>query len=433
MVSRIIARFAAVSAVERGAPFFYGWIVLAVATLGICMTGPGQTYGVSIFIEPMVQELEWSRSTISGAYSIATTIAGLSMIAFGAYLDRRSARVVVAVVAGLFGATCVGMATVSTPLAALLGFTGLRVLGQAALSLSCTTLAARWFIRRRGRAMSIVMLGAAASNALFPLILQGSISSYGWRTTWIYCGIAVWVVLVVPAALLIRDRPEAIGQAPDGARADPPTRGRAAAPTVEHTWTLGQAMRSSTFWLLIAGTMAPGAISTGLIFHQVSYFASRGLSAEVAASALTAFAIAFAATTFVVGFVLERVPERYVLAGGLLLLPVGVLCLMAATTPPVALLYGALLGVVSGTNGTTSASIWAGYYGRRHLGSIRGLTQAINITAAATGPLMLSIPYDLFGSYTAGLWFMAALPVAGALAAVLAGPPAPPPARGARR
>ncbi len=106
---------------------------------------------------------------------------------------------------------------------------------------------------------------------------------------------------------------------------------------------------------------------------------------------------------------------------------------MAATTPPVALLYGALLGVVSGTNGTTSASIWAGYYGRRHLGSIRGLTQAINITAAATGPLMLSIPYDLFGSYTAGLWFMAALPVAGALAAVLAGPPAPPPARGARR
>ena len=409
----------------RRLPFFYGWVVLGVATLGIFMSGPAQTYGVSVFITPMTADLGWSRSVVAGAFSAASIVAGLSMLIFGRVLDRVGSRRIVPVLVVLYGLACWGMAAVASPLALLLGFTALRLTGQAALSLACSTLAALWFVRRRGRAMSITVLGMALSNAVVPLALNAFVTQLGWRAAWLLTGAIVWAVLLAPAVLLIRDRPEAVGLVPDGATAPTATATRATA--VEYTWTFQQALRTRTFWLLIAATVVPGTVMTGLFFHQVAYFASRGLSSELAASAFSVYAVAFAAMTFVVGFVLERAPERHVLIGGLLLLPLSVLLLLTATTPLQALLHAGLLGIVLGTNSTTSAVLWAAYYGRQHLGSIRGAALAAIVISAATGPLILSVPYDLTGRYTYGLWLMIALPLVGALAAALAGPPGPPP------
>jgi MFS family permease len=409
-------------------PFFYGWVVLGVATLGVFLSGPAQTYGVSVFITPMLDELGWSRSTISAAYSAATLLAGISMLAFGPFLDRLGARRVVAGIALLYGAACIGMALVHSPLALFAGFTALRVIGSAALVLSCTTLAALWFVRRRGRAMSVTVLGMALSNAVVPPLLQLLVNQYGWRVTWAIAGVLVWLLLTLPAVFLIRNRPEAVGLQPDGGAA---TRklGREGAEhwPVEYHWTAKQAMRTRTFWLLVLATVGPGTVHTGLIFHQAALFAERGLPAELSATALTVSAVAFALMTFIAGGFLDRVPERYVLMAGLLLLPVGAMWLMVVTTPFQALVYGALQGTAIGTNATTGSVLWAAYYGRRSLGSIRGVTQAAVAAGAATGPLILGVPFDFLGSYTPGLWIMVAIPVVCALAALLAGSPAAPP------
>jgi MFS family permease len=411
---------------EHRVPFFYGWVVLCVAALGVFMSGPAQTYGVSIFIDPIIAELGLPRSTISASYSVATILAGLSMLVLGRYLDRAGARRVITLLAILYGIACFGMATISDPIGLFIGFAALRVIGSAALVLACTTLAAVWFVRARGRAMSIVMLGIAFSNAVMPPLLQFLVNAYGWRMTWVVVGLAIWVALIVPSAVFIRNRPEAVGLRPDG---DAPVTdaGSVTARVVEYTWTYQQAIRSRTFWLLVVAALAPGMVQTGLMFHQVSYFTSVGLTAELAASVLSIYAIAFAVMTVIVGRALERVPERYVLMSGLLLLPVAVLWLMFMTHPWQAVLYGVLLGMVGGIHSTTSSVLWAGYYGRQHLGSIRGITQAAIATSAAAGPLILGVPFDLVGSYAPGLWFMIAMPLVCALAALIAGPPGPPP------
>lgn len=409
----------------RRLPFFYGWAVLAVASLGVFLTGPAQTYGVSVFIEPMLQELGWGRSLFSAMYSAASIVAGLSMLVFGRYFDRIGARVAVTALAVLYGIACFGMSIVADPLGLAVGFTALRIFGQASLGLACSTLAALWFVRLRGRATSITVLGMALSNAVFPPALQFLISENGWRATWMFVGVLIWIALIAPAAIILRDRPESVGLEPDGRPRSAAKDGAAA--RVEHEWTVRQAVRSPTFWLLLVATIAPGTVMTGLVFHQVSLFATRDLSAELAATSLSVYAVAFAATTFVVGGILDRAPARGVLIGGLLLLPLTVLWLMLTTTPYQALVYGALLGIVLGTHATTSTVLWATYYGRRHLGSIRGITQATIVVSAATGPLILSVPYDLTGSYTTGLWLMAALPLLCAASAALAGPPTAPP------
>lgn len=141
--------------------------------------------------------------------------------------------------------------------------------------------------------------------------------------------------------------------------------------------------------------LAPVTVMTGLVFHQIAYFAERGLSAELAAPVPSVYALAFAGMTFLAGFVLERVPERFVLIAGLLL-PVTVIWLMTVTTLFPATVYGVLLGVV--------------------LGTIRGVTQAAVVASAATGPLMLSVPHDLAGSFGPGLWLMVAFPLTCAVA-----------------
>jgi MFS family permease len=411
---------------EQRFPFFYGWVVLSVATLGVFISGPAQTYGVAVFIDPMLLEMGWSRSIVSGTYSAASVVAGLSMLLLGRYLDRIGARRVITGLAILYGFACFGMALVATPLGLAVGFTALRIIGQASLVLACSTLAALWFVRRRGRAMSITVLGMAASNAVFPPVLVWIIGIYGWRTGWVIVGAFIWIALIIPAAVLIRDRPEAIGLEPDGISRQTSVVGSTTA-IVEYDWTLQQAVRSRNFWLLVVASVAPGTVMTGLVFHQVSFFATRGLSAQLAASTLSVYAIAFAVTTFVVGGLLDRIPARHVLISGLLMLPLTVGWVMALTTPFQAIVYGIMLGMVLGTNSTTSSVLWASYYGRRNLGSIRGITQAAIIVSAATGPLMLSVPYDLLGSYTPGLWIMIVFPLVCALAAALAGPPSPPP------
>jgi MFS family permease len=411
-------------------PFYYGWLVLAVAAFGTFMTGPAQTYGVSVFVGPMLAELGWSQSVSAGAYSLASMIAGLSMIGVGRLFDRFPARWAIAVLVIAYGVACFGMAAVATPLALFLGFTALRFSGQASLGLACSVLAARWFVRRRGRAMSITVLGMALSNAVVPIALTALIADVGWRSAWQVIGVVMWAVLLLPVLVIVFDRPESVGLQPDGGPAQ--AAGGPVQGVVEYTWTVGQAVRSRSFWLLVFASVIPGTVMTGLVFHQVSYLTARGLTTEAAASIFTVYAFTFAAMTFVVGFILERVPERFVMIGGLLLLPVSILILLGTDGVAGAVVYAALLGIVLGTNSTTSSVLWAAYYGRQHLGSIRGITQAGIVVAAATGPLMLSLPLDLSGSYTPGLWFMAALPVVGAMAAALAGPPTSAPQRAER-
>ena len=149
---------------------YYGWIIVIISGLAVYFSGPGQTYNVSVYIDSYIQEFQWSRTTVSSMYSMGTFTAGMLMGLVGRLYDIHGHRKVSTLVAALFGCALFFMSTISSVTTLLIGFFFIRFLGQGSMSMIGGTLVPQWFIKRKGRAMSIVSVFGALSMATFPAI-----------------------------------------------------------------------------------------------------------------------------------------------------------------------------------------------------------------------------------------------------------------------
>ena len=406
-------------------PVYYGWGILPVASLSMFISGPGQTYAVSMFVDPIIREFEWSRTMVSSLYTAGSLTAAATMVLVGRLLDRYGARLMLLSVGILFGLAVLWMSRVSHPAELFVGFAAIRTLGQGSLTLIPTTLVALWFIRFRGRAMAINSLGSVASQAAFPPLIYLLIVHLGWRGAWAALSVVIWGLLLVPAAVLVRRTPESVGLRPDGA-SDPPLESEKrhpASPTSEVHWTLSEAVHTRAFWLLLFAGSSQSLIGTALVFHNVSLITSKGLDAGLAAAVLSVMAPLALVGTFAAGFLADKLPNRYLLAAAQMLIISAMTWTFAISQPWEAILYGGVLGLGGGFFITINAVIWPNYYGRLHLGSIRGLTTAGMVGFAALGPMPFGLMYDLTGTYTLAILVFLVLPGACAVAALLAHPP----------
>ena len=410
-------------------PFFYGWVILPTAALTLFVSGPGQTFAISLFVDPLIDEFDWSRTTVSGLYMAGSLTAAGAMFGVGWLLDRFGARVMLTGVGLLMGLAALWMSAVSNQFELYLGFAALRLLGQGSLTLIPTALVAVWFVRRRGKATALAGLGMMVGQVTFPPLIHLLISNYDWRGAWVGLSIVIWVTLLPVAVLLVRRSPESIGLRPDG---DPPPEGADVASGEDGAsdWSLRCAMRERTFWLLLAASSSQSVISTALIFHQVDVLGTRGVGAGASAAVLSVMGPASFAGVMVAGFLADRYPNRYLLAFSQLLLMSAMVLVMFLNEPWHALVYGAIVGLAIGFTVTLSAVIWPNYYGRRYLGSIRGIATTVMVASAAFGPLSLSLGFDLTGSYTTVLGVALVLPAACGVMAYAAAPPAQEPASG---
>ncbi|PZC45647.1 MAG: Sugar phosphate permease [Chloroflexi bacterium] len=406
-------------------PFFYGWLILPVASLALFISGPGQTYTVSVFVDPIIEDMGWSRTMVSSLYTAGSLTAALGMVMVGKLLDRYGARVMLTAVGILFGFAVMWMSRVGEPVHLYLGFAAIRALGQGSLTLIPTALVALWFIRRRGKATALASLGSVASQATLPPVTHLLISHLGWRHAWVALAFMIWGALLLPVLAFVRRSPESVGLQPDGNAASMRGSGQATVPAThsEVNWSLREAFRAPAFWLLLFAGSSQSLISTALVFHQVSLFASKGLDAGLAAVALTVMAIAVLAGIFIAGILTDKIPNRYVLASAQAIMAMGMLWTFLISEPWEALVYSGIMGVAGGLFITISAVIWPNYFGRKHLGSIRGVATTSSVAFAALGPMPFGLLFDLTGSYTIPILAFLALPAACAIAALLAFPP----------
>jgi sugar phosphate permease len=407
-------------------PFFYGWVILPSAALAMFVSGPGQTFSVSQFVDPLIDEFGWSRTAISGLYTAGSLTAASSMMLIGWLLDRFGARVVLIGVSLMLGLAALWMSEVSNQIGVYAGFTALRMFGQGSLGLVPSSLVALWFVRRRGRATALASLGMVASQAIFPPLIHTLITQIGWRDTWVVLGIIVWVLLIPVAILLIRRSPESVGLHPDGATAPVASTTDAEQPTVVQgadDWTLREALHTRTFWLVFGAAGSQSLVTTALIFHQAAVFDSRGLSAGVSAAVLSVMGPISLAGTMIGGLLSDRFPNRLLIAAGQGLVAVGMVVAMTMSATWQAMIYGGVLGFSSGAVITVAAVIWPNYYGRKHLGSIRGVAAMAMVAGAALGPLPFALTFDITGSYPSVLAIFLAFPALSMVAALFAFPP----------
>ncbi|MBG94713.1 MAG: MFS transporter [Chloroflexi bacterium] len=405
-------------ALTNRVPFYYGWVVLVISATAMFASGPGQTYSVSIFLEPMRNDLGLGLTHIAGLYTLGSLCAAMTMFFVGRLLDRYGARVMLVSVSICFGLATVWMSNISSPIELLIGFALIRTLGQGSLSLIPTTLVSLWFVRLRGRAMAFHSLGSSFSQAIFPPFIHMLIQSSGWRNAWLSLGVTILGVLLLPALILVRRTPESIGLVPDGKieKHDSDDNGIASM----SDWTLGQAIRTKTMWyLMFAGTSA-SFIVTALMFLQVSLFESKGLSAELAATVFAVIAPMSLIGAFIGGILVERVTNRYLLIVGQLVLVAAMLWTFLVSNTLEAVIYGGMLGFSTGFLMTVNSVIWPNYYGREHLGSIRGVATTVTIAAAALGPLPFAFLTELMDSYGKAVLVFLVLPALCIVASALA-------------
>lgn len=405
---------------------FSGWRMLLLAWLAVFFSGPGQTYGTSAFVDPMIEELGMSRSLFSTLYSVGTLASAAALMVMGRQIDRRGSRVVMALAAGglAVGTMVLGLAT--GPALVLLGFALTRACGQGLLGLSARTLIPQWFVRQRGRAFSLLGLASTFSLALVPPVHERLISWLGWRAAW-FVDAAILALVLMPIFLVfVRNRPEDVGQFPDGERPIGEEAIAAAGADAERGMTLQQAFRTFPFWGLVGASVVPSLVVTGLAFNQVAIFTDKGMPSSLAATTFTVESLAALPTTLAIGWVVDRYPVRYVLVAGQIALGLAMVALLLSDGVVLALTYAALRGM-SGALWMIGADVaWPAYYGRKHLGSIRGFGFGVGVLGSALGPLPFGIAYDTLGGYTPAIVVLLVLPVAATIAVWFAKPPALP-------
>ncbi len=388
-------------------------MVLAFAVIAAGLTGPGQTIGVSVFIDHFVDDLSLSRSQVSSAYLVGTLAGATLLPSVGKLIDRRGVRLSQMLIGLLFGLALVNMSFVNGLVWLAIGFGGIRFLGQGSLSLVSTVTVQLRFDRTRGTALGIFTTASAGVMALVPVALAVVISAVGWRNAWLVSA-AVVVALVVPIAWFgLRDLPTGTRRT---VRADPAVEigGRADTDSFDR----GEAMRTGSFWMLAAVSGATGMMSTALNFHQIDLLGDAGLSEKAAAALFIPQVVGSTVAGLTIGYVGDRIGTRYLPAIGMALLLVAQLLAAVAAPGIVVIIYAVVLGATGGATRTASATLQPKWFGTGHIGSIQGALTLFAVGASAIGPVALTLAEQWMGSYPPAVVLLGVVPAAALLFAL---------------
>ncbi len=400
-------------------PFYYGWLMVPVAVIAQAVTGVGQTYGVSVFNPSLLETLGISLSALTGAYMVGTLFASLPQAYIGSLMDRFGIRWVMTVVVILLGGACLFFSTVNSLWTLLLGFFLLRLLGQGGLSLLAGNIPAMWFREKLGMVTGIVSGGFSISMAVIPAFFLFLINRLGWRAAYARLGVLVWIIMLPVLIVVFRNNPGEIKQRIDGADE---TDGTASEGDTfgQNSFDLKAARKTPAFWILLINVSLWAMIVTAIFFNLFSIFDSQGITSSVAAATYTTYAAASLITQIVAGPIADRGSLQYLLLACMSALAAGVVVLTLATSPWLAHSYAVLLGISTGLISLVGGTMFARYYGRKHLGKLRGSVITAQVASSSMGPFITGIIFDQTGSFQISLWIFFGLLIPAAVASLWA-------------
>ena len=359
-----------------------GSFVAIAALIGVFATTPGQTVGVSAFIDPIASDLGLARSHVLVLYSLGTFLGILSAPFIGRLVDRFGPRRLIVPAVAAVAAACAVMSLAHDAWSLGAGFLVLRAAAIAGLSLVTMQMVNLWFDRFRGRVTALAMMGLALGGLVLPPLVEPIIQGQGWRTAYLALAAGVLAVMLPVGLALYRNRPEEYGAARDFGRA---SAGSTAMPAIG--LTLAESMRTNAFWYFSAITILSNGVGTALMLDHVRAMAAAGLARDSAIGLLGAMTTTQAIATLGSGALIDRFGARPVGLFGLCLLTFSVVCLWTSPALAGGLAYAVTLGAMIGTLQIVYSAGLAESFGLKHLGTIRGTLFVIGVSGAAAGPL----------------------------------------------
>jgi len=405
----------------RRYPFFYGWLILPLGAMGVLMSTPGQTYGVSPFTDSLMAALGLSRVQLSLAYMFGTIGSGLCLTYAGRLYDRYGARVLAPVASLLLGvglvllSQCDRVASAATgwlrlPDTPMVGFVILLLLffvlrfsGQGVLTMVSRNMMMKWFDRHRGLVTAVVGMVVAPVFSATPALLNALVERVGWRGAWLWLAALIGGGFTVVAILFFRDNPESCGLKPDGPLAGKSLGGRHTPDHERRQYTLAEARRTYSFWVFALALALFALHITAMSFHAVSIFEAAGMERATGYLIFLYAAVVSVVLRPAVGWLCDRIALKFLLMTmlmGLVMSALGLRVLRAGVPMGIVVVGN---GICGATLGTLASVTWPNFYGRLHMGAISGFGMALTVLASAVGPWLYSQGKAASGSYTSAL------------------------------
>lgn len=395
-------------------PFFYGWFIVLMGTLGMLFSVPGQTMGVSVFTDHLIGELKVSRDQLSLAYMFGTIGSSLFLTLAGKWYDRYGVRLVMsgatimlafALIVASFSPAIVlmGKGLMFMPLSyfavvvmSLLFFL-IRFSGQGVMTLASRNMIMKWFDHKRGMANALSSAFVSFSFSLAPLFLAWGINRFEWDGMWRWLAVLL-LLFTVLVLVFFRDNPEICGLEPDGKITEPLAENEKPKPDRKQ-FTLQEARKTIAFWGVSIANMYNGFFITGLTFHIISIFKTVGMDESKALGIFLPATVISVVVSIVGNYISDFIKLKYLLlimATGGILASVG-LILLGNGWAYYVLIAGN--GVVSGIYSVLTAVAFPRFFGRKHLGAISGLNMSMIVFGSAVAPLIFSLSKTQTGSY----------------------------------
>ena len=381
---------------------YRGWYVITAIFFANWMGGGIGVPIYGLFYVPIRNSLSLSNLMLSLPPVIRNLSSHFLGPIVGPLVDKYGPRYLMTIGALIAGISTYLMSSVDSFWEIILYFSIIGATGHACLSHIVTnTTLARWFIKKRGRATGIATTGINVGEAIMAPLIQLLITYVGWRQTWQFMALIPWLIVAPTSYLFMRRAPEDLGLNPDGEENEEENEStlKKSPHNTEEIWTPKDAFKTVSLWALVFSTNLASIAVIGVVLHQIPFMQDQGLSPGIAALSLTTYAIFAIPSKLVWGFLAEKVAIKYLTAASLLGSAVGLLILIQANTIKGVLLFGMVYGLTRGAWAVVQSLIWADYFGRAFLGSIRGFVSPIQGLSAIFGPLFAGWLRDVTNSY----------------------------------
>ncbi|NRA98270.1 MAG: MFS transporter [Rhodobacteraceae bacterium] len=362
---------------RNNAPFLLAGVILTFCS------SFGQTFFISVFAGAIQDEFGLSHGAWGTIYSVGTMASAAAMIWAGVLTDVMRVRLLGPIVLGSLACACLLMASVSSIFMLTLAVFALRLAGQGMSVHIGVVAVSRWFNANRGKAISVVVLGVAAGEALLPLIFASLLPHFDWRVLWVLAALIVLVLVPILWPLLRLERtPQAIAQ-------DQQTTGMD-----QNQWTRRNMLRHPLFWFILPALLAPAAFSTAFFFQQVHLAEVKGWGHITLVALFPVFTASAITSMLVFGWLIDRIGTARIMPFFQIPMALGFLLFSFADSIAVAALAMALMGMSQGANSTVPNAFWAEFYGTLHLGSVKSLATACMVLGTAIGPAITGLGID---------------------------------------
>jgi len=407
---------------------FFGYYLVGAAFLAQFVAIGIYSYVLGSFMMPMIQELGWTRAEFSLTRTIGQLVMAFVGVFVGVRVDRFGGRPIM-----LWGATVLCMTLIAHSfihslllwwlLNGVLLTVGCAMVGNLVVNVTLS----KWFVVNRGKAIAFAAMGISFGGVVMTPLATVLIDELGWRAAWIWLGVGTAVILY-PVALFMRRAPEDYGLNPDGLTDVQFSTGAGARARLEYAnaFTRREALRSVSFYALV---IAFGFFSINivvLLLQTVPYLTDNGFSRNEAAFAMFIASLPAMISKPLWGYLIDLTPAKPLAAISASLTGLALFAIVFAVQSHELLwIYLAFVVLGLGWGGMIPMQevIWASFFGRRHIGAIRGAGMPFALTLGALAPWLVSLYRDDVGAYDGALLVVAGLNVISGVLIFLVPPP----------